>query len=273
MLMRLDFPPLMGVVETMRFLLPQLAKACGAERVGLCAGGAAVVYDRGADAFRDCSPERMNSLPWQASAPLDEVEGELFVAGARLEDGDLDALRRFCGRALANARKYDAAVKKAALDGLTGLPNRAAFMERLREEAARSARYSRRFSVIFIDLDNFKLVNDRYGHLAGDEALRRVAAALRRRVRRSDFIARYGGDEFVVFVLEASANEAAKVAGRIAAEVQGVSVGKVALSASAGIACWPEDGEDPEQLICIADRRMYEVKLAKRRTEVDGPCR
>jgi diguanylate cyclase (GGDEF)-like protein len=265
----------MGVAETVRFLLQQLAGASGAERACLRFGDAAVVYDRRADAFYDCFPERVAFLPWHASVLLDEVEGELFLSGVPLEEGELAGLGRFCGRALANAQKYDAAMEKAAVDGLTGLPNRAAFMDRLKEEAARGARYRRRFSIVFVDLDNFKLVNDTYGHLAGDEALFRVAAALRQCVRRSDFIARYGGDEFVVFVPEASAGEAARVADRIAGEVQKVCAGEIALTASCGIACWPEDGEDPESLVRVADGRMYETKAGKRNagTEVSARCR
>jgi len=236
MLGRLEPPPLMGAAETAKFVLPRVAAAAGAERACLRLADFAVVYDRKADEIYECFPERVRLLPWRISAPLGEAEGELLLSGGRADEEEIAMLARFCDRALANAREYEAARKMAAADPLTGLPNRQALMERLEEEAARCARRGRRVCVVFVDLDNFKLVNDALGHLAGDEALRRAAERLRRCVRRGDFVARYGGDEFVILTTRV-ALEAYNLAQRVLSVINGLQHdGGITVSACAGIA-------------------------------------
>jgi len=149
-------------------------------------------------------------------------------------------------------------------DPLTGLPNRAMFTERAREAVAHARRHGKSLAFLFIDLDNFKQVNDRLGHQVGDELLRVVAAQLRGAVRGDDFVARIGGDEFCVLLQDiADPREAAAVAQKLVHELgRSRRVGEHELSSggSIGIACVPLDGEDVATLLRLADAAMYRAK-------------
>jgi diguanylate cyclase (GGDEF)-like protein/PAS domain S-box-containing protein len=149
-------------------------------------------------------------------------------------------------------------------DMLTGLPNRALFADRLQQEIARSVRRNAGFALLCLDLDGFKLVNDRYGHAAGDEVLRGVAQRLRESVREEDTVARLGGDEFAV-ILPGAATRAEveatcrSVAPRLAAGLSFEGI-HFTLSLSAGVATFPADGRDGDTLVRAADRAMYSAK-------------
>jgi diguanylate cyclase (GGDEF)-like protein len=153
-------------------------------------------------------------------------------------------------------------------DTLTGLPNRAMFQERAREAVAHARRHDKTVAVLFLDLDNFKEVNDNLGHDVGDGLLRVIASRLRSCVRGDDFIARIGGDEFCVLLQEiAEPREAAAVAQKLIHELgKGYRVGEHELScgASIGIACVPQDGQDVATLLRLADAAMYRAKEAGR---------
>ncbi|MBI3900109.1 MAG: diguanylate cyclase [Gammaproteobacteria bacterium] len=146
----------------------------------------------------------------------------------------------------------------ATHDPLTGLPNRPFLYERLRETIAMSERHKRRFLVMFIDLDNFKKINDGKGHEAGDNALREVASAMRQSIRQSDVAARVGGDEFVVLLHDLKNEKIQHLAEHIRESVRLYT--KDHLSMSVGIATYPECGNDPETLIRHADNTMYAAK-------------
>ncbi len=105
--------------------------------------------------------------------------------------------------------------QESRVDALTGLANRRAFDERLDEEVARAIRYGHPLSLLMVDIDNFKLVNDRFGHTAGDEALKALAAIIDRSIRTIDIVARFGGEEFVVILPETPIEGAAVVAERV----------------------------------------------------------
>jgi diguanylate cyclase (GGDEF)-like protein/PAS domain S-box-containing protein len=149
-------------------------------------------------------------------------------------------------------------------DALTGLPNRAMFADRAREAVAHARRHGRNAAFLFIDLDNFKQINDRLGHEVGDGLLKAVAARLRGAVRGDDFVARIGGDEFCVLLQDiADPREAAAVAQKLVHELGAPSrVGghELAAGASIGIACVPLDGEDVPALLRLADTAMYRAK-------------
>ncbi|MDQ2103312.1 sensor domain-containing diguanylate cyclase [Azospirillum isscasi] len=161
-------------------------------------------------------------------------------------------------------------------DALTGLPNRRLLFDRLDVALARSRRSGRPLALLFIDLDGFKAVNDRMGHDCGDEVLRIAATRLAGCLRRSDTVARVGGDEFTI-VLEdvASAADAGGVAAKIVEAValpipvQGPVEGNTAsIGASVGIALFPADGDDARSLLVAADGAMYRAKQAGRGTYV-----
>ncbi len=169
--------------------------------------------------------------------------------------------------ALENARHWESLQRLAITDGLTGLYNHRHFQEVLAVETERAKRYENVFSVLMMDLDFFKGVNDRLGHLRGDEALREVAEVLNSVARSSNFVARYGGEEFVMILPETTGAKASAVAERIRAGVRGVGL-EVAdppvLTISIGIADFPACGTDRESLIAAADAALLFAKHAGR---------
>ena len=149
-------------------------------------------------------------------------------------------------------------------DTLTGLPNRAMFADRAREAVAHARRHGKTAALLFLDLDNFKQVNDSLGHDVGDALLKIIASRLRASVRGEDFIARIGGDEFCVLLQSITEpREAAAVAQKLLHELgKGYRIGahQLASGASIGIACVPQDGEDVATLLRLADAAMYRAK-------------
>jgi two-component system, chemotaxis family, CheB/CheR fusion protein len=151
----------------------------------------------------------------------------------------------------------------ATHDELTSLPNRALFLDRVRQAVARTARSEATFAVMFIDLDNFKVVNDSLGHAAGDDLLMEIARRMRECVRGSDTVARFGGDEFAMLLEAASVEDAEMTARRIADALQRPHlIGRQTVypSASIGICMYPLDGKDAETLLKNADSAMYQAK-------------
>jgi diguanylate cyclase (GGDEF)-like protein len=164
--------------------------------------------------------------------------------------------------------------RRARTDELTLLPNFRAFRERIAAEIDRASRYDEIFGVLVFDLDHFKQYNDRHGHLAGNEALRAVAGAIRAGLRSVDFPSRYGGEEFAAILPQVDAESLMVVAERIRNAVEALSAtgGSSALTISIGGALYPEDGIDAESLFKTADRRLYDAK-EHGRNRVVGPGR
>jgi diguanylate cyclase (GGDEF)-like protein len=178
----------------------------------------------------------------------------------------LQTLRVFANQASAaldSAGRFQEMRFLAEHDALTRLLNRRAFTSRLDIEVSRSHRYHRSFALVLCDLDGFKLVNDRQGHLAGDDVLTRVAGALRGAVRTADAAFRVGGDEFAVLLPETSADVAPTVIERLTAAVAEVS-GGAPITASFGAAVFPADGEDADTLYRAADADLYARKRRRR---------
>ncbi len=163
------------------------------------------------------------------------------------------------GALLDNARLYERVESLAVSDPLTGLANYRRFISVLHAEIERAARTGRSFSIVLLDLDGLKKINDRYGHLVGSQALRRLADVLRLHCRAMDTAARFGGDEFALILPETNAVAAVQVAARVRERL--VRDGQQPpISASAGIAVFPDHGHTLEALIEAADRGLYQMK-------------
>ncbi len=153
---------------------------------------------------------------------------------------------------------------EARRDPLTGLPDREFLMQRLATLLTGERAADRQFAVVFLDLDNFKQVNDEFGHLIGDSVLREAARRIAGCLREGDHAVRYGGDEFVALVERVnSAEDVEPVIGRIHMALTtpiALATGEVTLSLSAGMALAPEAGGSAEELLAAADRAMYAAK-------------
>lgn len=163
--------------------------------------------------------------------------------------------------ALALRTRLDVERERAQRDGLTGLLNMPAFMLQAEEEIARARRFGRPFGVAFMDLDNFKEVNDSRGHLAGDQVLRAVADGMRHVLRESDVLARAGGDEFVVLLPEAGPQGAkAAVESLRDALLKTMAELECPVTFSIGLVVFTTPPADVESMVRLADKLMYEVK-------------
>jgi diguanylate cyclase (GGDEF)-like protein len=205
-------------------------------------------------------------------APLTVGRRQIGVLGAHraridaFTKVDLDLLTvvaRYLTGAIEVARLHEQLKELAATDALTGLANRRCFLDRLVGEISRTRRTGRSLSVVLVDLNGFKAVNDACGHAKGDETLIRVAETLAQSVRVSDLAARFGGDEFVLMLPETTVEQAEEVVSRL--DLSGVPLPEQAdpcmrLTFSWGMASFPKDGDDPERLLHVADSRLYEMK-------------
>jgi diguanylate cyclase (GGDEF)-like protein len=194
---------------------------------------------------------------------------ELFSKSeVRWDDQRLELARTMANEAamaLENARLYEDARKLADRDPLTGFYNHRFLHERLGEEVVRSQRGRRPLSVMMLDLDDFKLVNDTFGHLFGDRVLTWAAELIRSTLRTSDIPARYGGDEFALILPDTGADDARSAAQRILEAFRDRPFvdeqrGPVPIAASIGVATFPADGRTATDLIAAADRALYQVK-------------
>src|SRR5712672_2138622 len=185
----------------------------------------------------------------ESSVPVDFSEEEVLL---------LRTLADLIAGALHNALSFQKAQEQAITDGLTGVKTHRFFMEALSAEWKRSTRAGRAFALVLMDLDRFKFVNDFYGHLEGDLVLQRVGHILETNCRRSDVVARYGGDEFVILMPETNMEHARQLASKLRGWVSADPLLREKnISASFGIACYPLHGSSPQELIQVADASMY----------------
>jgi diguanylate cyclase (GGDEF)-like protein len=164
-------------------------------------------------------------------------------------------------QAMADKEKLE---KLATFDSLTGLYNRRAILGKLRELINLVNRYKEDFSLSMLDIDHFKRVNDRYGHLTGDEVLEEIATLIRRNIRDTDIVGRYGGEEFIIILPKTNLSSAWVVAERLRsiiekAEIKDSASNVFAITVSQGLAGW-ERGEDAYSLISCADEALYKAK-------------
>jgi len=194
----------------------------------------------------------------------DHLHGVLYVESLdRIDFTDeesllLGTLADLISGALHNALTFQKAQEQAITDGLTGVKTHRFFMEALSSEWKRSSRAGRSFALVLMDLDRFKFVNDFYGHLEGDLVLQRVGQILETNCRRSDVVARYGGDEFVVLMPETTMEQARQLASKLRGWISADPLLREKnISASFGVACYPLHGASPQELIQVADASMY----------------
>lgn len=243
--------------------------------------------ERGTVFIADLDEEPWRNDPARATAPWrsyfaaklsvnGEAFGTLVFAGTLPRDSDLEEVDRdliqlmalFVAGALERSAHAERIEQLAFFDTLTGLPNRVLFGDRIRQTLATARRYSRGFAVMYVDLDNFKDVNDTFGHAAGDRVLKAVADRLMLTLRESDTIARFGGDEFVVLqpVVNGPA-DAADLGRKIVEAMQTDTLigGEThPVRVTVGIALYPEDATTMEALMDCADSALYRAKRAGR---------
>jgi diguanylate cyclase (GGDEF)-like protein/putative nucleotidyltransferase with HDIG domain len=224
--------------------------------------------------FTDINPEAGIKYRSMAALPLfkdDNLLGALSVYSSELEQYTDDHMRlletvtRLASDALGNAMQHALAESNALTDSLTGLPNARYLSLRFDEEAARARRTDRAFQVMMFDLDEFKNVNDTFGHKAGDKMLREVAHIIEAQLREYDFLARYGGDEFVAIVQEVVGSQVDELCLRIENAVSKFTlmVGRnryARVGISIGTATFGIDGQTLDQLVVAADDKMYRMK-------------
>lgn len=215
-------------------------------------------------------PESMIVVPL---APGGQVVGALNVgrvggSEAHFSVAEFELVQLFAAQAaiaLTNAEAHRASEVRARLDSLTGLPNHGAFQADLARAAA-GARVP--FALIMLDLDGFKAYNDRWGHPAGDELLRRIAAAIEGAIRANDQAYRYGGDEFAILLPGTGRSQARRIEARIRSAIAALTAAEgPTVGASTGIAVYPLDGTHPDELVAVADEALYLAKPAARTTD------
>jgi diguanylate cyclase (GGDEF)-like protein/putative nucleotidyltransferase with HDIG domain len=217
-------------------------------------------------------PTKFSTLRSALAIPLEGLAGVIGVLALYRSERDaftsdhlriLLAISSKMALAIENALKYQQAENSAITDYLTGLPNARSLFLQLDRELARCKRDNSSLVVMVGDMDGFKQINDRFGHLEGNRVLRLFAQALKESCREYDYVARMGGDEFVVIAPGLPAEAAAKKAAQLRelAKQAGIEVcAEEILSLSVGQAMYPEDGKDAEELLAEADRRMYMEK-------------
>lgn len=178
----------------------------------------------------------------------------------------LESVADICAAAMQNANYFDRMRQLAYVDGLTGIHNRRFFEMRIVEELERAGRFQARMSVIMVDIDNFKRLNDEFGHLLGDEVLRSVSTILKQQLRKMDLVCRYGGEEFAIVVPETSGENAMRVADKLRRHIENHNFPGVPrpVTISCGVADYPTQGITRDEVVASADAALYLAKQSGR---------
>ena len=196
--------------------------------------------------------------------------GSLQVnAFSELQRNFLDTLMNQVAMVVDNSIMHQNIRDMARTDGLTGLLNHRTFMEKLSEEYKRIDRESRPFSILLMDIDKFKNVNDTYGHPVGDLAIKSVAKVLKETARATDFVARYGGEEFAVGMVDTRSEGAQQMAERVRAIMEKTVAARIGsrdlmITLSIGVSSFPEDTRNAADLVTLADNALYQAKRSGR---------
>ncbi len=246
---------------------------------GVISHYAADLGDRGKDVglfpFKELK-RPIKSLYGRLLIAKDDCIGVFFLASLRTDAFSeyhrgplLDTLMNQISLVAYNSLLYQRIGDLARTDGLTGLLNHRTFIEKLTEEYRRIDRDMRPFSILLMDIDKFKNVNDAYGHPVGDLALKAVATVLKETGRGSDFVARYGGEEFAIGMIDTNIKGAAQMAERVRKLVEKTVAARVGgkdlmLTLSIGVSSFPEDTKNKADLVTLADNALYQAKRSGR---------
>lgn len=194
--------------------------------------------------------------------------GVLVLASAipnrfQLEElAPIESVADICAAAIQNAHYFETVQRLAYLDGLTGIFNRRHFEKQIAAELERTSRYETRFSVVMIDIDHFKKLNDEFGHLLGDEVLRQVSSIFQQQLRKVDVVCRYGGEEFAILVPQTVGTHAINIAEKLRRKIETYLFPGVPrrVTISAGVAECPAHGTTRDELVAAADAALYAAK-------------
>ena len=200
------------------------------------------------------------------------VNDEMVQSDFQLRNGDLVKIGRtifkFIGGGNIEAAYHDEIYRLTTVDGLTQISNRRFFEEALEREISRCNRYGREMSLVLIDVDHFKQINDNHGHLAGDAVLKQLASTIKNRIRREDVFARYGGEEFALLLPEVNLEGGAAMAEKARKLVEGQKFEfdqqRIPVTISAGVAALAGTQREPADIIRAADAKLYESKSTGR---------
>ena len=231
-------------------------------------------YERGGDAAEILPCELCGALESCSTCQPLLVGGEVIGSVLVEHRGPLDSQQRRqfdesvtqAAPVLANLRNLSIAQAQAVTDSLTGLPNMRAFVDAFKRMLAQAGRSLSPLSVVLLDLDHFKQVNDAYGHERGDEVLAGLGALLGAQLRAGDFPARYGGEEFIVLLPDTDRTGAMRIADELRRSLHALKISELTrpVTASFGVSTYPDDSTDPDQLVRTADRALYAAKQGGR---------
>jgi diguanylate cyclase (GGDEF)-like protein len=185
----------------------------------------------------------------------------------------LESAADICATAIQNARYVEQVKQLAYLDGLTGIFNRRYFELRITEEIERAHRFRAGMAVVMVDIDQFKNLNDEFGHLLGDEVLRQVSSIFHQQLRKIDVVCRFGGEEFAILLSQTNSQHAQSVADKLRRLVETWQFPGVPrpVTISAGISTYPEHGATRDELVKAADAGLYAAKQGGRNRVVLTP--
>lgn len=220
--------------------------------------------------FKDSGMKKGSYLGVPLSSPDGKVIGVLNAHKPEPDGFDQSDLKLFqavaehVAIAINNAMTFQQTQELTKRDELTGLHNRRYFFERFEREVYRAERYERSLSLLMVDIDHFKNFNDKYGHLQGDQALKKFSRVFEESLRKADVVARYGGEEFLVMLPETEKKAAALVAEKLRESVESVDfnedeprLGSAGLTITIGVASLPRDTEEALVLLDLADKALY----------------
>jgi diguanylate cyclase (GGDEF)-like protein len=201
------------------------------------------------------------------------LDGEQLSAFPANDRQPLESVADICATAIQNAHYVERVKQLAYIDGLTGIFNRRYFELRIVEEMERARRFPGGMSVIMVDIDQFKRLNDEFGHILGDEVLRQISSLFHQQLRKIDVVCRYGGEEFAIILSQTSAEQALPIAEKLRQMVESYQFPGVprSVTISAGTACFPQHGDTRDELMKAADAALYLAKQAGRNCVRQAP--